>query len=77
MTDYSIVSRFRNKDKVEYLVKQLKEKGKSCYNFCEQPVDPSNPKAHPEEQMKNFESTKNFLNNSFTFISHYGCFDKT
>lgn len=63
MTDYSIVSRFRNKDRVEYFIVELEKRGKSCYNFCDAPSDPSNPDAHPEEQMAVFESTENFLDN--------------
>ncbi len=64
MTDYTIISKFRNKDNCDLLVKKLQEKGKTCYNFCDTPVDPNNPDAHPEEQMKAFESVKDFFNNS-------------
>lgn len=60
MTDYSIISRFRNKKQCELLVEELRKKGKTCYNFCEVPADLENPDAHPEEQMKKFESVKNF-----------------
>ncbi len=63
MTDYTIISRFRNKFEVEELIGKLKEKGKSCYNFSEKPGDPKNPDAHPEDQMKVFESTEDFYNN--------------
>jgi len=62
MTDYTIISKFRNKDKCDLLVKRLKEKGKTCYNFCNIPADPNNPDGHPEEQMKVFESVKDFFN---------------
>lgn len=63
MTDYTIVSRFRNKHQVDLLVGKLQEKGKTCYNFSTKPGDPKNPDAHPEEQMKVMETTKDFLNN--------------
>ena len=63
MTDYTIVSKFRNKQQVDLLVRKLQEKGKTCYNFSEKPGDPNNPDAHPEEQMKVLEATDDFLNN--------------
>ena len=62
MTDYTIISKFRNKGQVDYLVNKLKEKGKTCYNFCDIPADPSNPSADPEEQMKAFENVRDFFN---------------
>lgn len=69
MTDYSVIAKYRNKDQAELLISKLKEKGKTCYNFCETPPDKDNPKARPEEQMKNFESTEDFYNDDhFKFI---------
>lgn len=65
MTDYTIVSRFRNKESVCHLVRELEKRGKTCYNFCEMPADPSNPDGEPEEQMKVFESERNFLANPY------------
>lgn len=65
MTDYTIISKFRNKENCDLLAKKLEEKGKSCYNFCNKPADPNNPEAHPEEQMKVFEETKDFFNNEY------------
>jgi len=65
MTDYTIISKFRNKEQCEMLVKKLQEKGKTCYNFCEKPSDKNNPKAHPEEQMKAFEAVKDFYNDEY------------
>lgn len=62
MTDYTIISRFRNKQQVEYLVQQLKQRGKTCYNFCDTPADPDNPDAIPEEQMRQFEEEQDFFN---------------
>lgn len=65
MTDYTILSKFRNKENVEYLVEKIREKGKTCYNFCDAPADPNNPKAHPEEQMKAFEGVEDFHNDDY------------
>ncbi|MBU1132453.1 hypothetical protein KKC32_04385 [Patescibacteria group bacterium] len=65
MTDYTIISKFRNKENCDLLAKKLEEKGKSCYNFCNKPADPNNPEAHPEEQMRVFEETKDFFNNEY------------
>jgi hypothetical protein len=65
MTDYTIVSRFRNKELCQSLVKKLKERGKTCYDFCELPADPHNPDAHPEDQMKYHESVKDFYNDPY------------
>lgn len=63
--DYTVISRFRNKEKVNNLVNKIKAKGFSCYNFCDIPVDPKNPDADPEEQMKFHESVKDFWNDDF------------
>ena len=65
MTNYTIISRFRNKEQCEYLVSKIREKGKTCYNFCDKPADPHNPEAHPEEQMKAFESVKDFFSDEY------------
>lgn len=65
MTDYTIISKFRNKDNCNLLVKKLQKKGKTCYNFCDMPASPNDPDAHPEEQMKVFEDVKNFFNNDY------------
>ncbi len=65
MFDYSIVSRFRNKEQVELLVDKIKARGKTCYNFCAKPADPSNPDAHPEDQMRAWESTPDFVNHPY------------
>ena len=61
-TDYTVISSYRNKDNVIALVEAINSHGFSCYNFCNEPSDPNNPNAHPEEQMKVFESTENFYN---------------
>jgi len=65
MTDYTIISKFRNKNNCDLLAKKLEERGKSFYNFCNKPADPDNPNAHPEEQMKKFEKIKDFFDNEY------------
>lgn len=60
MTDYTVLAKFRNKENVNLIIKKLKEKGKTCYNFFDNPADPTNPDGDPEEQMKNFENVKSF-----------------
>lgn len=64
-TDYTIISRFRNKEQCELLVKRLEEKGMSCYNFCLKSADPNNADAYPGEQMRVLESVDNFYNNPY------------
>lgn len=66
MTDYTIISKYRNKAQCEWLVKKLEERGKTCYNFCATPADPTNPTAHPDEQMQKTENQKEFLNDAYT-----------
>ncbi len=65
MTDYTIISKFRNKNQCEYLFNKILEKGKTCYNFCNIPADKDNPDAKPEEQMAVFENTKDFFNDEY------------
>ncbi|MFA6422156.1 MAG: hypothetical protein WCV92_02055 [Candidatus Buchananbacteria bacterium] len=65
MTDYTIISKFRNKDQCDYLISELRNKGKTCYNFCDIPADPKNPHLNPERQMEAFENVKDFYNDSF------------
>ena len=65
MTDYTIISRFRNKERCEYLVGELKRRGKTCYSFCETPADPDRPEAPAEEQMEQFEQTDDFYNDKY------------
>ena len=62
-TDYTVISSYRNKDNVEHLVSEIRRYGYTCYNFCDEPADPNNTNAHPEEQMKVFEATENFHEN--------------
>lgn len=61
MTHYSVLAKFRNKGQVERLISGITAKGKTCYNFCDIPVDPKNPTASPEEQMNVFENTQNYF----------------
>jgi hypothetical protein len=65
MTDYTLISRFRNKEQCELLIEKLSQKGKTCYNFCSLPADPNNADAHPEEQMKALESVQDFYNDAY------------
>lgn len=65
MTDYTLISKFRNKEQCELLIEKLSQKGKTCYNFCTLPADPNNADAHPEDQMKAFESVKDFYNDAY------------
>ena len=61
-TDYTVISSYRNKDKVEHLVDEIRKRGFTCYDFCDEPADPNNRDAHPEEQMKVFEAKRDFHN---------------
>lgn len=63
MTNYTVLAKYRNKEQVEFLIRGLREKGYSCYNFLDKPSDPNNPDSSPEEQMKAFESVKDFYEN--------------
>ncbi|HCU70389.1 MAG TPA: hypothetical protein DIC35_01380 [Candidatus Moranbacteria bacterium] len=62
MTDYTILSKFRNKKNVDFLVQELRKRGKTCYNFADNAPDPNNPNGDPEDQMKALESVKDFYN---------------
>jgi hypothetical protein len=65
MTDFTIISKFRNKDQCERLVFELEKRGKTCYNFCAKPSDPKNPDGSPEEQMKVFEEVSDFFDDEY------------
>jgi hypothetical protein len=65
MTDYTLLTKFRNKKEGEFLIKKLEEKGFSCYNFFIKPADPDDPGADPEAQMNKFETTKDFYNDQY------------
>ncbi len=61
MTEYTILTKFRNKEQFDILFAWLQARGKTCYNFFDTPADANNPEGSPEEQMEVFESTKNFF----------------
>lgn len=61
-TDFTVLSSYRNKDNVQRLINEIKKRGYSCYNFCDEPADPDNAHAHPETQMEAFEATQDFHN---------------
>ncbi|NTU98647.1 hypothetical protein HGA64_01400 [Candidatus Falkowbacteria bacterium] len=65
MTNYTVLSKFRNKELTDYLVSELNKRGKTCYNHAALPADPNNPDAHPEVQMQAFESNKDFFNDPY------------
>ncbi len=65
MTDFTIISKFRNKDQCEGLVFELKKRGKTCYDFCAKPADPENPDNSPEEQMEVFEKVNDFFDDEY------------
>ncbi len=64
MIDYTVLAKFRNKEQVDDLIRKLRAKGRSCYNFCDTPADPDHPEADPTEQMRAFESVGNFYDDS-------------
>jgi len=72
MTDFTVISRFRNKERVQALVAELRKRGKTCYDFCEIPADPKNPERSPEEQMAIHEATENFYTDPH-FIEMFRC----
>jgi hypothetical protein len=59
--EYTILTRFRNKEHFDILRNGLQTKGKSCYNIFDIPVDPNNPTGDVEEQMNVFENVVNFF----------------
>lgn len=65
MTDYTVISKVRNKTEVNYLVNKLGKKGKTCYNFCDTPAIKDGQELTPEEQMEMFENTKDFYNDKY------------
>jgi len=62
MTDYMVIGRFRNIEKVRALIAAIQDKGGTCYDFTAKPADPSNPNASAETQMAGLESHPDFLN---------------
>jgi len=70
-TDYTVLAKFRNNDQASALieVEALRKQGKSCYDFFDMQDDPYGKEISPEERMKRFEETKDFLHDpNFRFI---------
>lgn len=65
MTDYTIISKYRNKEACERLVRELEVRGKSCYNFCAKPANLDCPEASADEQMNALERTEDFFNDPY------------
>ena len=61
-TEYTILTKFRNKEQFDLLFNWLQAKGKTCYNLFDIPADPKNSSGSIEEQMKVFESNDDFFN---------------
>ncbi len=65
MTDYTLISKYRNKDACLHLVAELEKRGKSCYNFCSKPANLDCPTASADEQMQALERTQNFFEDPY------------
>ncbi len=65
MTDYTVLAKFRNKEKVEYLIREIRKRGFTCYNFFDTPADPDKKGKSPDQQMESFEKVKDFYNNQY------------
>ena len=66
---YTIISRWRNREKVEELTNKLRKKGKTVYSFIEgdgsnHALKDSEQKYAPEQFMQKFESIPNWKNDS-------------
>ncbi len=64
MTEYTILTKFRNKEKFDSLFVWLGAKGKTCYNLFAIPADPKNSSGDVEDQMAVFESKDDFFNDT-------------
>lgn len=64
MTEYTIITKFRNKEQFDVLFAWLQAKGKTCYNLFAIPADPENPSGTLEDQMEVFESKNDFFNDA-------------
>lgn len=62
MTNFTVITKYRNKELCDFLVEKIRKKGKTCYNFCDTPASPDMPDATTEEQMKAFEAVTDFQN---------------
>lgn len=65
MTDYTLITKFRNKDQALFILNELQKMGKTCYNFFDLPADPNNTDSSPDAQMQVFESTEDFLHDEY------------
>lgn len=65
MTNYTVISKFRNKEQCEYLIGEIRKRGKACYSFIDKPADPNNPNGDAEDQMTVFENVKDFYNDEY------------
>jgi hypothetical protein len=63
-TEYTILTKFRNKEQFDILFSWLQAKGKTCYNLFAIPADPKNPAGDIKEQMDVFESNTDFFNDA-------------
>lgn len=63
-TEYTILTKFRNKKQFDLLFTWLQAKGKTCYNLFAIPADPENASGDIETQMKVFESKDDFFNDT-------------
>ena len=61
-TDFTVLSSFRNRDIVNAFIDELRKRGYTCHNFCDEPADPKNPDDDPEKQQQVFESVEDFYN---------------
>lgn len=63
-TEYTILTKFRNKEQFDILFAWLQAKGKTCYNLFDIPADPKNASGDGEVQMNVFESNDDFFNDA-------------
>lgn len=61
-TDFIVIGKYRNREKVRELVEQIRVKGNTCYDFTAKPADPGNPNGSGHEQMSALESHPDFYN---------------
>jgi len=64
-TDYTILTKFRNKKQAEHLIEELEKRNYSCYNFFDIPNNSKMSSNNPAKYMKKMESVKDFLKDSY------------
>jgi hypothetical protein len=65
-TEYTVLTKFRNKEKALFLIRELEKRGKTCYNFFNLPKNANFfEKNSPEEYMRKMENTSEFWKNSY------------